>query len=133
LGPWNAMLTRPGRSSLALPRPGHSIVPADGRSSAAIRCSSEVLPLPEGPARATRSPARISKLASATATTEAWPLPNCRVRPFARTRTSVIAQPPVGYLDDPVRGRGDALAVGHDQHGLPAASPLAQQFQDHVL
>src|SRR5207249_1266029 len=117
LGPWNAKETGPGRSDLNGPIPGHSIVPAVGRSSPAIRWSRVDFPLPDGPTTAIRSAASMSNVASARAVTAAGPSPNTLARPSARTSSSPIDDPPVGQPDDPVRRGGHPFAVGHHDHG----------------
>src|SRR5262249_59323465 len=103
------------------------IVPPVGRSMPAMMCSSDDLPLPDGPTSATLSPARTSNVAAAIATTASGPLPNSRDSPLARTRTSLIGDPAVHQVHDAVGGLRHVAAVGDHQHGLPLVGPAAQQ------
>ncbi len=57
-----AARTAPGRSSAAMSRPVTRTVPAVGRSSVPIRCSSVVLPEPDGPTMPASSPAVTARL-----------------------------------------------------------------------
>src|SRR5262249_21642655 len=117
LGPWNARATGPGRSCSRAPRAGDAIAPPVGRSMPAMMCSSDDLPLPDGPTSATLSPARTSNVAAAIATTASGPLPNSRDSPLARTRTSLIGDPAVHQVHDAVGGLRHVAAVGDHQHG----------------
>ena len=75
MGPWNMTPTVPAAHVDGEPSWGHSTRPAVGVSKPASRCSSVDFPDPDGPTRATRSPAFSLQLAPCTATIDALPCP----------------------------------------------------------
>ena len=89
LGPWKITATGPGRSAERSPMAGQLIAPDVGVSRPAIRCSSVLLPEPDGPLIAIRAPAATTQLTSRRARVVALPLPN--ERPTSRHSASRVA------------------------------------------
>src|SRR6266550_6082413 len=67
--------------------------PCVGLSMPAMRCSSVLLPEPDGPMRATNSPRRTVRSTLSSATTLTWPRSNSLVRLVACTTVSLTDSP----------------------------------------
>src|SRR6516164_4782812 len=117
----------PTRTSPASSSAGQQRLPALGSRNPAIKCRSVDLPLPEGPTRAMRESASISKLAPSTAATPAGARPKRRDTPAPRSRMAsglTTADPPVHDSVYAVRHGGKSHAVRRDEGG--AARILAR-------